>query len=325
MILTVTLNPAVDKTCELEKLLPGEVNRLTKSSSVAGGKGINVTKVLRQFHMPVAAVGFLGGSGGRLIEDAMEKMGVECHFTRIQGETRTNVNVLSQDGTVTELLEPGPEILTKELEHFRKQFTGCLERCEMVVLSGSVPAGVPVDIYGQLIEACHSAGRKVCLDASGELMWEGVRAKPDIVKPNERELEYLAGKIRAGDVLTEQVSANPISVDKPLAPGVPIGYHMLAAEARKLVSAGIGKVVLSMGAEGLLYVDHGQELYQAAKQVRAVNTVGCGDTVVASLCMSQLEGDEPEVQLRKAAALAAANAMTWENGKISMDVYLELL
>ena len=77
--------------------------------------------------------------------------------------------------------------------------------------------------------------------------------------------------------------------------------------------------------EGLLYVDHGQELYQAAKQVRAVNTVGCGDTVVASLCMSQLEGDEPEVQLRKAAALAAANAMTWENGKISMDVYLELL
>ena len=136
----------------------------------------------------------------------------------------------------------------------------------MVVLSGSVPAGVPVDIYGQLIEACHSAGRKVCLDASGELLWEGVRAKPDIVKPNERELEYLAGKIRAGDVLTEQVSANPISVDKPLAPGVPIGYHMLAAEARKLVSAGIGKVVLSMGAEGLLYVDHGQELYQAAKQ-----------------------------------------------------------
>ena len=308
MILTVTMNPAVDKTCELEKLLPGEVNRLIKCSSVAGGKGINVTKVLRQFHMPVAAVGFLGGSGGRFIEEAMEKMGVECHFTRIQGETRTNVNVLSQDGTVTELLEPGPEILPKELEHFKKQFTGCLERCEIVVLSGSVPTGVPVDIYGKLIEECHRVGRKVCLDASGELLREGMKAKPDIVKPNRRELEYLTGKTLEDGILPETVL-----------------YKTALTEARKLVSMGIGKVVLSMGAEGLLYVGDGQELYQAAKKVKTVNTVGCGDTVVASLCMSELEGDDPEVQLQKAAALAAANAMTWENGRISMDTYLELL
>lgn len=300
MILTVTLNPAVDKTCELGTLLPGEVNRLTKSSSVAGGKGINVTKVLRQFHMPVAAVGFLGGSGGKLIEDAMEKMGVECHFTKIKGDTRTNVNVLAKDGTVTELLEPGPEILLKELESFRKQFSGCLERCELVVLSGSVPTGVPVDIYGQLIEECRRAGRKVCLDASGEVLKEGVKAKPDIVKPNQKELEYLAGKSL-------------------------IGREELVTEAGKLIAGGIGKVILSMGADGLMYVDGEQQLYQAARKVQAVNTVGCGDTVVASLCMSELAGEEPDILLRKAAAMAAANALIWENGRISMDTYLELL
>lgn len=298
MIMTVTLNPAVDKTCELKTLLPGEVNRLVKSSSVAGGKGINVTKVLRQFHMPVVATGFLGGNGGKLIEDAMEKLGVECHFTKIKGDTRTNVNILAQDGTVTEILEPGPEITEKELENFRKQFAGCLERCCLVVLSGSVPTGMPVDIYKQLIEECHRAGRKVCLDASGELLREGVKARPDIVKPNKKELEYLAGKS---------------------------GRENLVEEAKKLIDSGIGKVVISLGCDGLIYVDDRRKLYQTAKKVHAVNTVGCGDTVVASLCMSELAGEEPEMLLQKAVALAAANACTWENGNVPMEIYLELL
>ena len=300
MILTVTLNPAVDMTCELGELRPGEVNRLTKSGSVAGGKGINVAKVLRGFHMPVAAAGFLGGNGGKLIENAVEAMGVQCHFTRIKGDTRTNVNILTADGAVTELLEPGPEGSKKELENFRKQFSGCLELCEWVVLSGSVPKGVPMDIYGQLIAECRMAGCRVCLDTSGELLRAGLKAGPDLVKPNKKELEYLAGR-----ELTSQ--------------------RELVAEAKKLTAGGSVKVVVSLGAEGLLYVDSQQELYQEAVRVRAMNTVGCGDTVVASLCMSQLAEDDPDIMLRKAAALAAANASTWENGRISMKVYLDLL
>ena len=135
MILTVNLNPAVDKICEAEKVCPGQVNRLKSAERVAGGKGINVTKILRQFHLPVAAVGFLGGDAGKLIEDAMEELGVECHFTKIKGQTRTNVNILAADGQVTEILEPGPRITEKELGEFRKQFMGCLEFCRLVVLS----------------------------------------------------------------------------------------------------------------------------------------------------------------------------------------------
>ena len=299
MILTVNLNPAVDKTCETESVQPGAVNRLKSAVSVAGGKGINVTKILRQFHMSVAAVGFLGGAGGKLIEEAMEELGVECHFTKIKGQTRTNVNLLAEDGSVTELLEPGPVIREKELIEFRKQFSGCLEICEMAVLSGSVPEGVPTDIYRQLIEECHANGVKVILDTSGEALREGIQAKPDLLKPNLKELESLAGK--------------------------KIDTRKLFAEEANRICEQVGKLVISLGAEGLFYMDENQDIYQAAKKVKAVNTVGCGDTVVASLCMSELAGDDPETALQKAAALAASNASTMENGQINMKTYLELL
>lgn len=300
MILTVSLNPAVDKTCGIESVQPGTVNRLKSVVSVAGGKGINVTKILRQFHMPVAAVGFLGGAGGKLIEEAMEELGVECHFTRIKGQTRTNVNILAEDGSVTELLEPGPVIREKELEEFRKQFSGCLELSEIAVLSGSVPEGVPADIYRQLIEECHRNGVKVILDTSGEALRAGILAKPDLLKPNLKELESLLGK----------------KLDSP---------KLFAEETTRLCEQGVGKLIVSLGAEGLFYMDENQDFYQAAKKVKAVNTVGCGDTVVASLCMSELSGDDPETALQKAAALAAANASTMENGQIPMKTYLDLL
>ena len=300
MIMTVSLNPAVDKTCRLREMTPGEVNRLSSAESVAGGKAVNVTKVLRQFHIPVAAVGFLGGSGGNLIGEAMEEMGVECHFTKIAGKTRTSTNVLEENGRVTELLEPGPVISEKELGGFLKQFTGCLENCEMAVLSGSLPEGVPKDIYAKLVELCHMAGCRVILDSSGEALRQGIQAGPDLVKPNRKELEYLAGR---------QLQSR----------------EEIIGAARELLALGVGRVVVSLGGEGLLCVDGENVHFQAAKQVQAVNTVGCGDTVVASLCMSGLAGDDMETALAKAAAMAAANATTKENGNIPMETYLDLL
>lgn len=242
----------------------------------------------------------MGGLGGRFIESSMEEAGIECHFTKIRGETRTNTNILGEDGAVTELLEPGPPVTEKELAQFRKQFLGCLERCGTVVLSGSAPEGVPENIYGQLIEECHAAGCRVLLDTSGELLREGAKALPDLVKPNRKELEYLAGR------------------ELP-------SKEELLKEARGLVRSGVGRVVVSLGEEGLLYVDREQELYQPAKRVAAVNTVGCGDTVTASFCMSLLAGEAVDISLRKASALAAVNAVRGGNGNISMEAYLELL
>lgn len=300
MILTVSLNPAVDKICELDKINPGQVNRLKSTMNVAGGKSINVTKILRQFHMPVMAVGFLGGSGGKLIAGTMEELGVECHFTEIAGQTRTNLNILAADGSVTEILEPGPVIREKELEHFRKQFSGALELCRMVVLSGSVPEGVPTDIYAELIRECKAYGCKVLLDGSGEALWQGVQAGPDLLKPNLRELEVLLGK-----KLESQES--------------------FLEETCRLCSDGVERLVVSLGSQGLFYRDAQGYVYQPAKEVKVVNTVGCGDTVVAALCMSELAGDDAETAMQKAAAMAAANATTRENGQIPMSTYLELL
>ena len=300
MILTVSLNPAVDRTCRLKEIKTGEVNRLDSAESVAGGKAVNVTKVLRQFHIPVAAVGFLGGSGGTLIGETMEELGVECHFTKIAGDTRISTNVIDDNGRVTEILEPGPVISDKELGGFLKQFTGCLENCQLAVLSGSLPGGVPEDMYAKLVELCHMAGCRVLLDSSGKALRQGIQAGPDLVKPNRKELEYLAG--RALKNQEEIIDA-----------------------ARELLAFGVGKVVVTLGGEGIFCVDRESVRYQAVKQVKVANTVGCGDTVVASLCMSELAGDDVETALAKAAALAAANATTKENGNIPMETYLELL
>lgn len=300
MILTVTLNPAVDKTCETEELIKGQVNRMRSVQSIPGGKGINVAKILRQLDQPVIVTGFVGGYAGRWIEESMQKMGVHCRFTRIAGETRTSMNILADTGFVTEILEPGPKISETEKKLFLKEFSESLAESDLVALCGSAPVSVGTDIYRDLCEICHKAGKKVILDTSGDLLKEGVKGQPDLVKPNRRELEYLAGrKVRSREDLETQ--------------------------AYRLVKKGIKKVVVSLGEAGLYYADENSSVYMPAPKVEAVNTVACGDSVVASLCMSELCGEPPKEALHRAAALSAANAVTAESAVIPMDIYRQLL
>lgn len=300
MILTVTLNPAVDKTCNMKELRCGEVNRLTASISMAGGKGINVAKVLRCFRLSVMAMGFLGGNTGKFIEETMEKMGADCFFTLVEGDTRVNTNLIEDNGRITEILEPGPEISEKALQSFLKCYEGCLEQCQLVVLAGSLPQGVPVDFYRVLIERAKLYGVKTVLDTSGVALLAGIAAGPYMVKPNRPELEQLVGR----KLNTREE---------------------LAREATFLLDKGIQKVVVSLGSEGMMYVDREGSLFQPAKKVEVVSTVGCGDTAVASFCMSELAGDDRETALIKAVALSAANATTPGCGEIPMDTYLSLL
>ncbi len=300
MIVTVTLNPAVDKTCRLQELILGQVNRLDSTKSIAGGKGVNVTKILRQFDYPVTAMGFLGGYSGRMIEDSLKQMGAICRFTPISEETRVSTNILAEDGYVTEILEPGPVITKQELNSFLEEYRSCIKECEVVVLSGSIPRGVEADIYKTLIQMAKQQGCKVFLDTSGEALRQGVEAAPNLIKPNQKELEYLVGKrITSREELIE--------------------------EAGKLLQKGIEKVLISLGAKGLLYVDREGWLLQPACQVDVVNTVACGDTVVASYCMSVCEGKERSKALKCATALSAANATTEVSAQIPVAVYEELL
>lgn len=299
MITTVTLNPAIDKTCVATRMLPGQVNRMESVKNIAGGKGINVTKVLLQYGYLVRAMGFLGGYTGDFIKESVKALGAECRFTYVSGDTRCNTNILSEDGYVTEVLEPGPTINKEELEKLLVDYDRTLIDSEFIILSGSVSAGVPDTIYEDLILRAKKAGRKVLLDTSGAYLKNGVRAIPYMVKPNVKELEILMGrKLKDREAVMHA--------------------------ALTLAETGIEHVLVSMGEKGLLYVC-GQEIFFAgAPKIKAVNTVGCGDSVVASFAISMRRGEEKEKLLRRATAISAANATTLESAVIPRETMEEL-
>lgn len=291
MILTVNLNPAVDRTCKLEKIEIGKVNRLKEVKAVAGGKGINVTKVLCKYKMPVIAMGFLGGNNGSMIQSSVEEMGADAVFTRTSSNTRMNSNIITEDGRVTEILEPGAPISESEVQTFLSQYEAMLGEAEIVILSGSLPAGLPDDFYGKLIDMAHEYGSFVILDSSKEALRKALEKKPNLVKPNVAELEALFEK-KLPDLDARIAAANV------------------------LVDRGIENVALSMGAEGILFVSKDKLLHIKAPKVTVANTVGCGDSAVAALAMGFFEKLELTENLKRAVAIATANAMTMENGDI---------
>lgn len=303
-ILTVTLNPAVDKTYTTHNVIVGHVNRMRTMVKIAGGKGVNVTKILRQYGCPVVATGFLGGYSGRFIAEYLEQKGAECRFTEAAGETRSNMNIIADDGYVTEILEPGPEITGEELAEFMKQYEILLDECGLVILSGSVARGIPASIYAELIQLAAQRHVAVYLDSSGESLklgiWSKSGVKPDLIKPNWKELEYIMGhRIRDRQEIIEAA-----------------GF---------LHREGISSVIVSMGSKGLLSVTDGGIYFAKANGIRAVNTVGCGDSVVASYAISAAEGESQEQAIQRACAISAANAMTIESASIPMETAEALL
>lgn len=299
MVLTVTLNPAVDKTCQVSRLMTGQVNRMTECKNLPGGKGINVTKVLRQCKEEVNATGFLGGYSGMFISDELERMGAKCAFTKIARETRTNLNIISGDSYVTEVLEPGPEISEQERINFLEQFRALVNESELIVISGSLARGIEEDYYAKMIEICHAAGKKVLLDSSGEPLKCAIEAKPYLIKPNKQELEYVMG--RKLDNENEVLLA-----------------------ARELLKKGIEIVVASIGERGLICVTKTESYQVVPPKVSVVNTVGSGDCVVAVLTIGVKNKDPLRETLKKAVALSAASVTTFENGEISVDKVREV-
>lgn len=295
MILTVTLNPAVDKTYQTEELFCGRVNRMRSVTNIPGGKGINVARILNQYGENVTATGFLGGFPGKWIDARIREMGINSDFIEVDGETRSSMNVVADNGYVTEILEPGPNVTAEDLEVFCTHFSELVKEASMVVLSGSAAPGIPEDIYARLIREASEAGKETILDTSGELLRQGIKAAPAAVKPNRKELEYLIGhRLR----------------DK----------EDLKAAAGLLLDSGVKMVVISLGDKGLLLMNKEHSLYAKAPKVKADNTVGCGDSVVASFVMSIGRGDSEEEMLRRAAAISAASATTFESGFVPMEL-----
>lgn len=259
MIITVTMNPAIDKTVEIEELLPGGLNRIKKVEYDAGGKGINVSKTIRELGGESIAVGFLGGNAGKTIENVLEDRGIGHDFIWVDGETRTNTKVFEKNGAVTELNEPGPVITEEQVELLLKKIESYAEKNTLIVLAGSIPAGVDKNIYSRITECAHVNGALVLMDADGELFKNALEAAPDIIKPNRVELEeYVGADYKMSD-------------------------EELSGVAKSLMKKGIDTVAISMGKGGAMFVKEEKELRCPALSVKAHSTVGAGDAMVAAL------------------------------------------
>lgn len=285
MIITVTMNPAVDKTVEIERLTPGTLNRIKRVEYDAGGKGINVSKTICELGGESLAMGFLGGSAGKTIEAVLDEKGIRHEFIRVEAETRTNTKIFEKDGTVTELNEPGPVISDRQLRELTDRLMSHAGEGTLFVLSGSVPAGVDKGIYAKIIHEAHERGSRVLLDADGELFRQAVQERPDLIKPNAAELAEYAGY-------------------KGEAP-----ERGLFLAARELRRKGTKTVAVSMGKEGALFLMEDCDAFCPALPVKAHSTVGAGDAMVAALALGWSAGLRAEETIRLCMA-ASAGAVT---------------
>ena len=285
MIITVTLNPALDKTVEIPDFSLDAVNRITAMRIDPGGKGLNVSKVIAKLGGTSTAVGVLGGTTGRRIADAMDALGIACQFTFVEGETRTNLKVIDPARhTNTDLNEPGLTVDQETLDHMRDALVAAIRPGDIVVLSGSLPKGAPADTYGSWTAACRTAGARVFLDADGEPLAHGLAAKPYLAKPNNHELSRLTGRAleTADDLL---------------------------AAARTLIADGVERVVVSMGGDGALFVSADGAYRAEGLRVPVGSTVGAGDSMVAALAYAAEQGMADADTVRLAVATSAANVM----------------
>lgn len=285
MIYTVTLNPALDKTVEIPGMALDTVNRVTSMRTDPGGKGINVSKVIAKLGGESCAVGILGGESGRTLLAALEREGLRTHFRFVEGQTRTNLKIIDRAlHTNTDINEPGLTVSPADLDALLRDLLGMVREGDIVVLAGSLPQGAPQDTYRVWTAACREKGARVCLDADGVLLAEGLKAAPYLIKPNEDELSRLVGH-RLTD--TDE----------------------LIAEGRRLLKGGITRVVISLGERGALYLRGNEVLYAEGLSVPVGSTVGAGDSVVAALAYADSLGMSDEDAVRLSTATGAANVM----------------
>ena len=284
MIVTVTFNPAVDKTVEIERLERGGLNRIKRIELDVGGKGINVSKTIRELGGESIAVGFLAGNTGRMIERALGEMGIRTDFIYVDGETRTNTKVIEADGTVTELNEAGAAIDKGRIGALLEKLEGYADENTLFVLAGSVPSGVDKMVYADIIRLAHKKGACVLLDADGELLKNALEVCPDMIKPNREELEEYVG--HKCENTGELVQA-----------------------AGELSRKGIGLVAVTMGSDGAIIAKGDCVVKSRALSVEAHSTVGAGDAFVAALAYAWENGLDDDELMRLCMA-ASAGAVT---------------
>ncbi len=282
MIHTVTLNPTLDITYVLAELRTEANNVALEVIKTPGGKGINVSRALHNMGVSSLALGLIGGFTGVEVEHLLKQEGLELRMVSIANETRTNIYILNQqDSTELSITTLGPAITPPEHEELIGAIGEICRSPGYLVLSGSVPPRVEPQVYEELIASAKAEGMVTVLDSAGKPLAAGLRAGPDIIKPNRGELESLVGKELA------TVSET-------------------AAAGRVLVEGGVGMVVISLGHDGAVLVTEEAALHATGPVVTGHQTTGAGDSMVAGLLVAHSQGLSPVEMLRLAVGYGTA-------------------
>ena len=279
-ILTLTLNPALDLTVRVSHLQPGDVNRSQAMLTHAAGKGVNVAQVLADLGHKLTVSGFLGEDNQQAFNALFARRGFVDAFIRVPGETRSNIKLAEDDGRVTDLNGPGPQVGAQPQQTLLDTLERIAPGHDAVVVAGSLPRGVSPQWLHDLLLGLKAQGLKVVLDTSGEALKQGLAAGPWLIKPNTEELSDALGRDISD--LAAQVAA-----------------------ATALQAQGVEHVVISHGAEGVNWFSRGPALQALPPKVSVASTVGAGDSLLAGMVHGLLSGHSPEQTLRTATAIAA--------------------
>lgn len=302
MILTITLNPSVDISYPLEDFNLNTVNRVALPKKTAGGKGLNVTRVLHEAGQEVVATGLIGGQLGDYLSHQLTESGIANQFLTIKGETRNCIAILHQ-GMQTEILENGPYVDIDEADAFTNHLNLIIKQFDVVTISGSLPRGLEQNYYSKLIATAKAYDKKVVLDCSGQALIEVLKgkAKPTVIKPNKEELEQILGSnIKEGDL------------------------DHLKELLKSPIFEGIEWIIVSLGANGA-FAKHLDTFYKVTiPKITVANPVGSGDSTVAGIAWALQVADQPETLLKKANVLGMLNAQEAMTGHVNMANYNNL-
>ncbi|MFC2014134.1 1-phosphofructokinase [Chloroflexota bacterium] len=286
MIVTITLNPCLDQHITVDGLMMDGTNRWSKLRRYAGGKGIDVSRAIHEMGGRTTAYGFIGGPVGRIVEILLDEEGVPFSFTPIEHETRTNF-IITDTRTYqqTRIDALGPHISKKELERFIKKMRRIYPKPALIVASGSLPPGVPVNFYNASVTEARNYGVRVVVDSEGRWLEEAIKAKPYLIKPNVREAEGLLGE----ELPTEEA---------------------IVKAALKLVEAGIEIVVISRGEDGIIAATKRRICKAVPLSVKVRSAVGAGDCTIAGLALKLAYGEPLIEACRLAVAMGTAAVLT---------------
>lgn len=295
MILTVTLNAAIDRTVAVPSFQVGRRHRAVESRSQAGGKGINVARAISRLGRPVIATGLVGGHNGDRVVEQLKEESVLCDFTRIAAPTRTNLAVTDPTtGLQTEINERGPSVTKEELDAFFERFDYLASGARICVLAGSLPPDVDVDVYARMVKDLRRRGILVVLDSYGEPMSVGVKAGPSVITPNQREAEELVGHEfeTRGEMLDGLFELTDLGADEAV-------------------------ITLPNGCLASVLVDGERVFYEVETEaLEPISRVGSGDAFVAGYVSARFEGATPRECLAYGVACGAESTQHFGAGTV---------